>query len=162
VDALALMAGRALAVLPADAIPDVWNALHDKHLSRRRSVLPVMCVLENSDAVPYLLDALPHQPQDITLALVDCLARMGDARALPALLDLGQSRNRTLRRRAQAALLDLERAHAISPARTLVRAVGEQGDPDPASLMRSLPQPGSPIPPEQLLRTVDLNTDDTD
>lgn len=160
-EAMARMAGRVLAVLPADAIPDVWQALSERHVSRRRTVLPVLCVLENNDAVPHLLAALPNQPTDITLAIMDCLARIGDARALPALLDLGQHRNRNIRRRAQAALLDLEKAHRISPSRTLVRAVGEQGDPDPASLLRSLPQPGSVIPPEQLLRTAEGNPDDT-
>ncbi len=155
VEAMALMAGRVLAILPASAIPDFWHNLADRHLARRRAVLPVLCVLQNTDAVPYLLDRLPHQPADITLAIVECLARLGDLRALPALLDCGQSRNKTLRKRAQAAILEIEKAHRISPAKTLVRPIAEQIDRDPGSLLRSLSQPGSDVPPEHLLRRVE-------
>jgi hypothetical protein len=153
VEAMALMAGRVLAALPVSEIPDFWHNLTERHLSRRRAVLPVLCVLQNREAVPQLLDILPNQPADIAIALIECLARLGDSRALPVLLDYGQARNRTLRKKAQAAILELERAHAISPAKTLVRPVVEQINRQPESLLRSMSQPGSDIPPEQLLRT---------
>ncbi len=153
VEAVALMAGRVLAALPVSEIPDFWHTLTERHLSRRRAVLPVLCVLQNTEAVPQLIDALPDQPADMTIAILECLARIGDSRALPVLLDYGQSRNRNLRKKAQAAILELERAHRISPAKTLVRPVTEQIDRQPESLLRSLSQPGSDVPPEQLLRT---------
>ena len=154
-EAMALMAGRVLAALPASAILDFWHNLSDRHGARKRAVLPVLCVLQNTDAVPYLVDIMPHQPSDVTLAIVDCLARLGDMRALPVLLECSESRNKTLRKRAQSAILEIEKAHAVSPAKTLVRPVAEQIDHDPASLLRSLSQSGSDVPPEQLLRSAD-------
>ena len=152
VEAMALLSGRVLAALPVSEIPDFWHNLTERHLSRRRAVLPVLCVLQNTEAVPQLIDILPNQPADIAIAIIECLARIGDSRALPVLLNYGQSRNRNIRKKAQAAILELERMHRISPAKTLVRPVTESVDRQPESLLRSLSQPGSDVPPEQLLR----------
>lgn len=151
VDALKQMAGRALAALPPDEIPEFWNHLRHRAYARRQAVTPALNHITHPCAVPYLADALPGQAQEIAEPIILCLGRIGDPKALPALANEVTSRNRQIRRQAQAAIAAIERVLGHQ-SKTLLRPVLAPMDADPAILLRSLPIEAPADPPEQLLR----------
>jgi hypothetical protein len=153
VDALRQMTGRALAALPPDQIPEFWSMLRHRSLSRRQAVAFALSQFADTRAIPYLADALPGQPSDITEGIILCLGRFGDATALPTLANQLTNRNRQVRRQAQAAIAAIERVLGHQ-ARTLLRPVLAPNGEEPSTLLRALPTVGPADPPEQLLRAL--------
>ncbi len=150
IEALAQTAGRALAALPPEEIPEFWECLTHHSLPRRLTVAPVLDHFRDDGAVPYLLHALTQRPEGVMEGLIACLGRIGDPRALPALNALAASRTRPQSQQARSAIAAIERAAARSPAQTLVRSVSEPTEP--RDLLRPARTRGAPDPPEQLLR----------
>lgn len=145
-DLLARIAGRALAALPPDEIPEFWRELTHPSPARRRTVVAALALLDDPRAVPHLLRSLPGQQPPVAERIVVCLGRLGDPGALPALKGLLRSRHRGLRQQARAAIAAIERANAGTPARTLLRPVHEPRGGEARHLLRPAPagRAGSP------------------
>lgn len=149
VEFLAQAAGRAMAALPPDEIPELWRGLKHHSLPRRLAVAPVLPHLHDRRAVPHLAGALEDQPPAIAQPLISALRRIGDLRAVPALAAAARSSDRPLRSSARAAIAAIERANAGSTARTLLRPAETRGGIPVEHLLR--PAPGGEAAPEELL-----------
>lgn len=149
---LAQAARNAFSALPPDHLGEFWHALaHPTRASHNQLVALLFCIVDRR-ATPHLVGLLAH-PSPMTDCIIFCLARLGDARALPALRELGQGRNRSLRQPAIAAIAAIERANAAAPSRTLLRAVAQLPAEEATTLLRPLSN-GAVLsePPEEMLR----------
>ena len=158
-DTLAGATGRALAALPPDALTDFWHSLTCAALPRRIAVAPALRYFKDVRAVPYLLDALnaPGSIPELTGLIAACLGRLEDARALPALRTLSQSRDRLAREQARTAIALIERAGRLKPHQTLLRPASDSPDRDSETMLRSAPvNQHEADPPRQLLRVAQM------
>lgn len=114
-------ASRALAALPPASIPAYWNGLGQGERRRRVAYADALHLFEDKRAVPYLLEALQGQYTEVTIAILRCLGRLKDPRAIPELERLGQSRNRAVRLEALTALNAILRSLEKRPSRLLLR-----------------------------------------
>ncbi len=147
-DTLMLMdaAGRALAVLSPDEIPEFWAALSHTNATRRNAVSPALPHLNDRRAVPYLLTALPQQHLDLAERILVCLGRLEDTRAVSLLNEFARSSDWGLRRAARASLAAIQRAEKRNPVHTLLRP----SSPAAENLLRSTGAPNLEAPNELL------------
>jgi hypothetical protein len=153
-DWMAYLAGRALAALPTGEIDDFWHGLCQASEAHRRALIPALPYMTDPDAAPHLTRALSEQPYGVIEPILQCLGRLGDPRALPALEQTARSRDRTVRRLSKNAIAAIARAQAGRPERTLLRSHGKLAALDPFSLLRPLRAWHSDRP-EELLRVAE-------
>ena len=154
---LAQTARLALGALSPDEIPGFWQGLSCRPLPQRQALAPTLACFNDRRAVPHLLCALEGQLPGVAEAIIECLGRLGDARALPALSEIAAEGHWLLRPLSRTAISSIRRAQASSPARTLLRPLGTEHEDDTASLLRSLPNgPVAVEPPEEMLRVAEF------
>lgn len=155
--ALAAEAGKALAAMPPDQIPDFWHSLSHTQVARRQAVAQALSHFQNRDSVPFLLDALNvpgGQPGWLGQQIVAGLGRLEDVRALPALALLASGSDRKLRDHARAASAAIQRATRRLPSQTLLRAAQETDGWDSETMLRTIPVNSHEREPScELLRT---------
>lgn len=145
-------AGQAIAAFPPDCMPEFWQHVKHPSLPTRQAVAPALVEIEDQRAVPHLIDALRDQPAEIAVMIVTTLGRIGDPRALPALVPHAQSRDNQVRKPARAAVAAIERGLSFSAQQTLLRAAAGSIDPQ-EDLLRSAPAAPVSEPPDELLRS---------
>ncbi len=151
-DTIQLMegAGRALAVMPPDKMPELWAALSHTNETRRLAVMPALSYLSDARSVPYLLELLPMQKPVIAERIVACLGRLGDARAVPLIHDFTRSADWPLRRAGKAAIAAIRRTEKEEPVRTLLRP----SRPNTSDLLRSAGRAQHTEPPSEMLHVL--------
>ena len=144
--------GKAFSALHPDCMPEFWQHVKHPSLPTRQAVAPAISELQDRRAVPHLLDALTDQPAEIAAVIMTTLGRIGDARALPALVSNTQSRDNQVRKPARAAVAAIERALSSSAKNTLLRAAEEATEPV-EELLRATTAERDSEPPDELLRS---------
>ena len=127
--------GYALSTLPPGEIEVYWNGLSYAEHARRRALIKVLPWLESPQSLPYILKALPDQPVYVSLQIIASLGRLGDIRAMPALIALSENKSRQIRQGAQISVSHILKANRVGPAATLLRPAFDDNDGD-KSLLR--------------------------
>ncbi len=137
-----------LLALPPDRIPAFWARL--KAPETCAEFWPVAARMQDKDAVPFLLDALPILPEDGQSALIAALRRIGDARAIPALQRIAGDPDSLLAPIAASALTEIMRRSGQDAAQLLRPSMAQAR---PNELLRAAgPTPDTNVRPDELLR----------
>jgi hypothetical protein len=139
-----------LASLPPEQIPSFWQMLVDPFTSEE--AWPVVAIMRQPRAVPFLLAALPALPDDGKAHVIVTLQNLRDARAVPTLQHLAQDKTSGVAPLARTAVASILQ-HSRSDAALLLRATDwPRADQTGDTLLRAADAAPNTTPPAELLR----------
>ncbi|HLV81700.1 MAG TPA: hypothetical protein VKT32_15545 [Chthonomonadaceae bacterium] len=170
--------GRCLASLPSDAIPRFWALLRHKSLRHRAPIAqvgtlaredyamealwPIAGRMRDRRAVPFLLEALPVQPEDGQVSLITALAEIGDIRAIPALQALTVDETRQISVIARRAVEKILRRSRDDAAQLLRPSDAQHVGSLSQTLLRAAEGGATAVRPDELLRPGGLTPEDSE